>query len=169
MDAIKTSSSLLLANASSIGVAYALEEAPIEDVITGRVAVGVFLLLVVTPVILVIRDWFRRKQNADSTTVPHLPASQATDRLTEPQLTTGKMVGPSDDLPSLSGRRARCPTCGQLWWLQDARRVCLDWDGVDAYHYYCPICYIGTGLNYYRGKLEGAGGSAVVDQKHYLR
>ena len=63
------------------------------------------------------------------------------------------------------GRAAKCCDCAKVISLVNAREVCLDWDGVDAYHFYCPTCYTGTeGENYYTGRLIGADGSQVIDQ-----
>lgn len=63
------------------------------------------------------------------------------------------------------GRAAKCCDCKKIISLVNAREVCLDWDGVDAYHFYCPTCYTGTeGENYYTGRLIGADGSQVIDQ-----
>ena len=64
-----------------------------------------------------------------------------------------------------AGRAGTCYDCGRIVSLLNAREVCLDWDGVDAYHFYCPNCFSGTdGENYYKGKLIGTDGSQVIDQ-----
>lgn len=86
------------------------------------------------------------------------------------QLSTGLSVGPDDDLPASRGRAGRCKTCGRIWDLGDAKSVCIDWEQVDAYHYYCPKCYVSTRDPYfYQGLLVDGTGNAIVDQKDYRR
>lgn len=69
-----------------------------------------------------------------------------------------------------AGRHGKCRDCGTVVALGSAKEVCLDWDGVDAYHFYCPRCYRGTqDPHYYTGQLLGSNGSAVIDQHSWER
>ena len=66
---------------------------------------------------------------------------------------------------SKENRAGTCSDCHKTVDLLSAREECLDWDGVDAYHFYCPACFAGVrGDNYYRGRLIGADGSQIIDQ-----
>ena len=82
-------------------------------------------------------------------------------------LTSGIMLSKEGGPPRM-GRRAKCRSCGKIWQLSAAKIECLDWDGVNAYHFYCPNCYQGTGdPYYYTGQLMGGDGKAVIDQYDY--
>jgi hypothetical protein len=99
----------------------------------------------------------------------HSPPQSPLGRSTG-QLSTGLLVGPDDELPARRGRTGRCRTCGRIWDLGDAKSECLDWEQVDAYHYYCPNCYVSTRDPYfYQGLLVDGTGKAIVDQKDYRR
>ncbi|MCX6174002.1 MAG: HEAT repeat domain-containing protein [Ignavibacteriales bacterium] len=59
-------------------------------------------------------------------------------------------------------RYGQCSTCKTLIPLSEAREEYHDWDGVDAYTYYCKKCFnLG---NYYRGQLLDNFGEKLVDQ-----
>jgi len=84
------------------------------------------------------------------------------------ELTTGVMLGA--DHPSRTGRKGKCRTCGKVWLLTEAKMERLDWDGVYAYIFYCPLCFKGTGdPYYYTGQLKGRDGNAVIDQYDWIR
>lgn len=69
---------------------------------------------------------------------------------------------------SKAGRKGRCPTCRQFVDLIAAREVIVDWDGSDAYHFYCPRCYRGiVGNDYYVGLLRDPQGEPIVDQHNW--
>jgi len=81
-------------------------------------------------------------------------------------LTIGKRLNGArynvSNYASKSGRAGKCRDCGAIVKLTDAKEVCHDWDGVDAYHFYCPSCYAPS--EYYKGQLLGADGKPVIDQ-----
>jgi tetratricopeptide (TPR) repeat protein len=81
-------------------------------------------------------------------------------------LTIGKRLNGArynvSNYASKSGRAGKCRDCGAIVKLTDAKEVCHDWDGVDAYHFYCPSCYVPS--EYYKGQLLGADGKPVIDQ-----
>lgn len=82
-------------------------------------------------------------------------------------LTSGVRL--ESDNPSKTGRRGKCRTCGKVWSLTEAKMECLDWDGVNAYKFYCPDCFKGTrDLYFYTGQLEGSDGEAVIDQYDWI-
>jgi hypothetical protein len=85
------------------------------------------------------------------------------------EITTGKRLSGTRHSVSTdeskAGRAGKCRDCGAIIKLTNAEEVCLDWDGVDAYHFYCPQCYKGTrDPYYYTGQLIGSDGNAVIDQ-----
>lgn len=59
-------------------------------------------------------------------------------------------------------RYGQCSTCKTLIPLSEAREEYHDWDGVDAYTYYCKKCF--TLGDYYRGQLLNTFGEKLVDQ-----
>lgn len=64
--------------------------------------------------------------------------------------------------PIKEGRAGKCPICYFVVPLIDAVEVCRDWDGVDAYQFYCPNCY--ERGDYYEGQLIGSDDKSIIDQ-----
>jgi hypothetical protein len=96
-------------------------------------------------------------------------AAIVADPAADAALTTGKRLSGTrqqvSTAASKAGRAGKCRDCESVVTLTEATEVCLDWDGVDAYHFYCPQCYKGTGdPDYYTGQLLGSDGNAVIDQ-----
>jgi hypothetical protein len=83
----------------------------------------------------------------------------------EIQLATN-VHGQKTDKPTLDDRLAnrygKCSKCASTVPLEKARHVYWDWDGVDAYGYFCPTCYIDGDI--YTGRLIGRLGDDLVDQ-----
>ena len=59
-------------------------------------------------------------------------------------------------------RRGKCSNCASIVELKDAREVYLDWDGVDAWSYHCPSCFVEGDI--YKGRLVDRFGNPIVDQ-----
>ncbi len=140
----------------------------LENVLISFVAPALFILVSVYAAIKLTQLVNKHQRNTNTD-----PGSRSDElriaRTQEPALTVGMRVGPTESLPAVTRRAGKCPTCGTVWPLESARRECLDWEEVDAYHYYCPKCFRGTGPNYNRGLLRGSDGNPMIDQQDWRR
>ena len=77
-----------------------------------------------------------------------------------------RVMGKKDSQPTQADRKkdrfGKCVTCGAIVELTDSKEICQDWDGVDAYFYYCQTCYRSDSR--YQGRLLDRYGQNLIDQ-----
>jgi hypothetical protein len=141
----------------------------LENVLISFVAPAIFILVAVYAVIKLTQFVNKHQSNTNPD-----PGSRSDEpriaRTQEPALTVGMRVGPTENVPAVTRRAGKCPTCGTVWPLESAKREHLDWEEVDAYPYYCPKCFRGTADPHFnRGLLRGSDGNPVIDQQDWRR